>query len=266
MPSSLDFSHLITDSVICELEEQVFQDTLLQVFYIDSNFLLCLSEEIIQALLKNEIEEEQIFRKSQLNEDTIFSIIQKIFSKTQSLIVAELLKPLERDPLIVLSEIQETEIGAGFFVDEKYAMLNIEAFKDDLETNDKYLAVFNSVVFDCINDCLEILIVKEDLPWALTKYKKTRVRTPEQVVHYIVDRLVKFNEVRAGMIGFSGNESQVARQRDLDTVKIMTTEVEDNEENWTRYEKEETQSALDIADLILEVEIEGLIEIIFKTG
>jgi hypothetical protein len=108
--------------------------------------------------------------------------------------------------------------------------------------------------------------VKEDLPWALTKYKRVRVRTPEQVVHFIVDRLVKFNEIRAGPVGFVGSENQVARQRDVDAVKIMSSEVDENEELWTRYEKEETQSTLDVADLILESEIEMVIEIIYKTG
>lgn len=264
MPNNIDFTELIIDAVLSDLNEDIYKSVFNSLFIVSPESVLKLSEELIQAILAHDIQEHLDLLRSQYNEENVFAIIQKIFTKTQGVIITELLKPLEKDPLMALAELQETEIGTGFIPDEKYLMLNIEAFQDDLYSPDPCVRIFNSMVFDCINDCLEKLIVKEDLPWAMVKYKTVKVRTPEQAIHYIADRLLKFSEVRAGSIENAKIEVDDCLIRDSDALKIMASEIEDDEVDWVKYEKEESQSLLDVADLVLEHEIEYIVEVLFN--
>ena len=121
------------------------------------------------------------------------------------------------------------------------------------------------MVFDCINECLEKLIVKEDLPWAAERGKKAVVRTSEEAINYIVNRLVRLNEIAAGEIGFDLNrgEVEVSQKREFDILKMMAVEVVDEEADWVRYDKEELQAKLDLADMILEQEIDDIFNMVF---
>ena len=264
MPNNIDFTELIIDAVLSDLYEDIYKSVFDYLFTVSPENILKLSEELIQAILAHDIQEQLDLLRSQYGEENVFAIIQKIFTKTQGVIITELLKPLEKDPLVALAELQETEIGTGFLPDEKYLMLNIEAFQDDLYSSDACVRIFNSMVFDCINDCLEKLIVKEDLPWALVKYKTVIVRTPDQAIHYIANRLLKFCEIRAGSIENRKIEVDDCLIKDSDALKIMASEIEDDEVEWVKYEKEESQSLLDVADLVLEVEIEYIVEVLFN--
>lgn len=271
MPSNIDLTDLIIESSISDLYEQILSDIIDDLFKIPPKFIQDLSEELITAILLHEIQEQVQEMRKDYDEESILSIIQKVFIKTQNLIVSELLKPLEKDPLVYLSEIQEAEIGCGFLPEEKYAMLNLEAFQDDLSHQKAPIRIFNTMVFDCINECLEKLIVKEDLPWASTRYKKVLVRTSEDVINYIVNRLVRFSEIKAGEIAYEdvGNEAKrsekiVSQKREVDIVKMLAIEVGEDEMEWIRYDKEELQVRLDLADMILEGEIDVIVDLLFN--
>lgn len=271
MPSNIDLTDLLIESSISELYQFLLSDLISDLFRIPAQFIKDLSEELVMAILLHEIQDQVQEMRKDYDEESILNIIQKVFIKTQNLIVTELLKPLEKDPLLVLSEIQEAEIGCGFLPEEKYAMLNWEAFQDDLTHSNLSIKIFNTMVFDCINECLERLIVKEDLPWASVKYKKILVRTSEDVVNYIVNRLIKFSEIRAGEIVYEeiGNDSKRSekeniQKRELDIVKMLAIEVVEDEMEWVKYDKEELQGRLDLADMILEQEIDGIVEILFS--
>jgi len=270
MPTNLDLTDLLIESTISELYHFLLSDLLSDLFRIPAQFIQDLSEELVMAILLHEIQEQVQDMRKDYDEESILGVVQKVFIKTQNLIVTELLKPLERDPLLVLSEIQEAEIGCGFSPEEKYAMLNWEAFQDDLTHPNLPIQIFNTMVFDCINECLERLIVKEDLPWATAKYKKILVRSSEDVVNYIVNRLVRFSEIRAGEIVYEevGNDSKRSekeniQKREADIVKMLAIEVLENESEWVKYDKEELQGRLDLADMVLEHEIDAIVGILF---
>jgi hypothetical protein len=264
MPRNIDLTDLIIESGISEMYSVVLDDILNDLFTVTSSSIIDLSEELIFAILLHEIQEKISEMKKNFDEDSILLIIQKIFIKTQNLIVTELLKPLEKDPLAFLAEIQEAEIGCGFEPEEKYSMLNLEAFQEDLSSENDAIKVFNSMVFDCINECLEKLIVKEDLPWSTVRYKRIIARTSEEVINYIVNRLIRFSEIKAGEIGFDAekNDLEISQKREFDIVKMLAVEVVDDEVEWVRYDKEELQAKLDLADMILEQEIDEIVDII----
>ena len=265
MPSNINLSDLIVESCISELYSILFDDVLCSFFIFSPAIIADLSDELIFAILSHEVQEKVLEMKKDFDEEAILNVIQKIFIKTQNLIVTELLKPLEKDPLAVLAEIQEVEIGCGFLPEEKYAMLNIEAFNEDLGNKNEAIRVFNMMIFDCINESLERLLVKEDLPWATVRYKKVVVKNSEEVINYIVNRLIKLNEIAAGEIGFDLNraEVEVSQKREFDILKMMAVDVIDEEADWVRYDKEELQAKLDLADMILEQEIDDIFELVF---
>ena len=265
MPSNINLSDLLIESCISELYSIIFDDILCDLFTFSCTMIADLSEELIFAILSHEIQEKVLEMRKDFDEEAILNVIQKIFIKTQNLIVTELLKPLEKDPLVVLAEIQEVEIGCGFLPEEKYAMLNIEAFNEDLGSKNEAIRVFNMMVFDCINESLEKLLVKEDLPWATVRYKKVVVKTSEEVINYIVNRLIRLNEIAAGEIGFDLNrgEREISQKRELDILKMMAVDVIDEEADWVRYDKEELQAKLDLADMILEQEIDDIFDLVF---
>ena len=265
MPSNIDLTNLMIESCISELYSVIFDDILYKLFEFSSIMIVDLSEELIFAMLSHEVQEKVLEMKKDFDEEAILNVIQKIFIKTQDLIVSELLKPLEKDPNVVLAEIQEAEIGCGFLPEEKYAMLNSEAFNEDLMHENEAIRIFNTMVFDCINECLEKLIVKEDLPWASERYKRAVVKTSEDAINYIVNRLVRFNEIAAGEIGFDFNRGdvEVLQKREMDIMKMMAVDVGDEEADWVRYDKEELQAKLDLADMILEQEIDDIFNMVF---
>ncbi|OMJ75134.1 hypothetical protein SteCoe_25793 [Stentor coeruleus] len=272
MPSNIDFTDLIIDAAISDIYDDLLNWILEDLWVISSDFIQEFSNELIKAILANEICEQIEDMRKDYSEGQVLIIISKIFDRTQNLIAEELQKPLECDPLGVLSLLQESEVGAGFFPEEKYSMLNFEAFSDVLGCHSKYMQIFNTMVFDCINEILEKMMCKEELPWAVKRNLKAKKIEVEEVQRNIEIELLKYCRIKSGPIiydEFDGNghvtEKILIQKRENGILKMLAMEITGNESIWFDYDKEELQAKLDLADMVLEEEIDDIVEILIKT-
>lgn len=272
MPSNIDFTDLIIDAAISDIYNDLLNWILEDLWLISSNFIQELSNELIKAILANEIREQIEDMRKDYSEGQVLIIISKIFDRTQNLIAEELQKPLECDPLGVLSLLQESEVGAGFLPEEKYSMLNFEAFSDVLGHHSKHIQIFNTMVFDSINEILEKTMCKEELPWTSKRNPKSKKLVAEEVQRNIEIQLLKYCRVKSGPIVYDGlddighiTEQILTQNRENGILKMLAMEISDNESLWFDYDKEELQAKLDLADMVLEEEIDDIVEILIKT-
>ncbi|OMJ67066.1 hypothetical protein SteCoe_35872 [Stentor coeruleus] len=272
MPSNIDFTDLIIDAAISDIYDDLLDWIIEDVWIISSNFIQELSNDLIKAILANEIREQIEDMRKDYSEGQVLVIISKIFDRTQNLIAEELQKPLECDPLGVLSLLQESEVGAGFLPEEKYSMLNFEAFSDVLEHQSKYVQIFNTMVFDSINEVIEKTMCKEELPWAKKRNPKSKKLGTVDVQRNIEIQLLKCCRIKSGPIIYDGlddikhiTEQILTQNRENGILKMLSMEIADSENIWFDYDKEELQAKLDLADMVLEEEIDDIVEILIKT-
>ncbi|OMJ88504.1 hypothetical protein SteCoe_9538 [Stentor coeruleus] len=272
MPSNIDFTDLIVDAAISDIYDYLFDWILKDIWFAGSDLVIDLSNELIKVILAQEIHNQIEDLRKEFSDGQILIIISKIFEKTQNLISEELHRPLECDPLSVLSMLQESEVGGGFLPEEKYSMLNFEAFSDVLDHSSKNVKIFNAMVFDSVNEVLENMMCKEELPWATKRNKRCKLLSSEEVQRNLEIELLRFCRLKAGPIVYDEYENStkmteqaLAIGRENGIIKMLAMEITDNETQWYDYEKEEVQSKLDVADMLLEKEIEHIIEILINS-
>lgn len=272
MPSNIDFTDLIVDAAISDIYDYLFDWIMKDLWLAGSDLVIDLSNELIKVILAQEIHNQIEDLRKDFSEGQILVIISKIFEKTQNLIAEELHRPLECDPLGVLSMLQESEVGGGFLPEEKYSMLNFEAFSDVLDHSSKNVKIFNAMVFDSVNEVLENMMCKEELPWATKRNSRCKLLSSDEVQRNLEIELLRFCRLKAGPIVYDEfenlarmTEQALAISRENGIIKMLAIEIIDNEAQWYDYDKEEIQSKLDVADMLLEKEIEHIIEILINS-
>lgn len=86
----------------------------------------------------------------------------------------------------------------------------------------------------------------------------------------IQSKIVNWSSTRAGTLPqselFQGykdiSEEQLNFMREERLAIVLASEIEDNEDIWTDYEYEETQTKLDIADMVLEQLVDEMVGIL----
>ena len=223
------------------------------------------------AILAHEIRNKIDGMKRCYDTEGIALILSKIFQTTANELLGAMNSPIKSDPLSILSIIQETEVGAGFEIDTKIPILNLDAFTDIIENESLHITIFNTMIFDCVNDSLDRLVNKIELPWSNERNIRKIYESVSTIQESVEKRIFSFNDVKAGNImNENSNENkyineQIAIQnREKGVIKILSYEINENDHEWINYENEEVQAKLDLADMVLEMEIEEIIEIIIK--
>ena len=267
MPSNIDFTDLIIETAISELYECIFSEFFKEYWVITAPGIGLLSEELIMAILFHEIRIQVESMRMEFDVEGILRLMSKVFDRTGDELLSPMNSAISLDPLTTLSEIQETEVGGGFDLDPTISMLNLDAFSDLIETDSKYVEIFNKLVFDCMNESLDKLIWRIELPWSNQKKPRKTYQNVAEIQGAVEDRILTINKIKAGRIVYESagdvkSEQAMIQQREQGVVKILTHEIQENEANWCNYEHEEVQAKLDLADMVLELAIEEIIEII----
>ena len=268
MPSNIDFTDLIIEAAISELYEHLFSVFFKEYFIITSASVSTLSEELLMAILFHEIRVQVESMRMEFDVEGILKLMNMVFERTGEELLSPMNSAISLDPLITLSEIQETEVGGGFDLDPTISMLNIEAFSDLIETDSKCVEIFNKMVFDCINESLDRMIWRIELPWSNARKQRKIYRNVEEIQEVVQGRVLAINKIKAGRIAYEDSAEQVRseqamlQQREQGVVKILVHEIEESKDTWSNYEHEEVQAKLDLADMVLEIAIEEIIEII----
>eukprot|EP00826_Nyctotherus_ovalis_P057318 TRINITY_DN7830_c0_g3_i2.p1 TRINITY_DN7830_c0_g3~~TRINITY_DN7830_c0_g3_i2.p1 ORF type:complete len:329 (-),score=75.91 TRINITY_DN7830_c0_g3_i2:70-1056(-) len=201
--------------------------------------------------------------------------------------VTQLSVPLNRDPLLILGQIQNE--GPDYFegmdqgitqpvlpIELYFALENVRK-PDCVEEGPKdpqheavlveWSRIHNKCVFDAINDALDYYRPYElngpPLPWSLhvkeLTYRNGSTEVIQELACGVKNRVLNWAMTSAGtlqspedrspLFPWHNNLEQVREQR-LNTVLMM--EVNEVEHTWVDYELEETQVMLDITDMILE--------------
>ena len=118
-----------------------------------------------------------------------------------------------------------------------------------------------------MNESLDKLIWRIELPWSNQKKPRKTYQNVAEIQGAVEDRILTINKIKAGRIVYESagdvkSEQAMIQQREQGVVKILTHEIQENEANWCNYEHEEVQAKLDLADMVLELAIEEIIEII----
>ncbi|OMJ95247.1 hypothetical protein SteCoe_1462 [Stentor coeruleus] len=265
---AIDLNEILINTSLNQLELLIFEEIYLSYWIINCESLTILSEELIITILMNEISLINEDLRLAISDDNLNYYIKSIFSDCGGKILHEIHQEFMDDPIELLSMMQESEIGSGFFpnlqepiVDPKY-YLNVSESEPFTVKNHKRL------IFDCINQCLYKIVPRKALPWSVEIPKKERYYNIEQVEIKIHKELYSWNDAKTGKVvsidtfGTSGFTEEVVNQlREDRLAKILSREAYENDCVWIQYEFEETQLKLDIADMILEFMVEEIIDV-----
>lgn len=266
MPSSIDLTELVIEAGISDLYEYLFNTFFDESWVITASNVAVLSEELIMAILFHEIRSQIEEMRLDFDEQGILKFMSRVFHRTSEELLGPMNSLVTSDPLNILSEIQETEVGGGFDLDLNIPMLNFEAFTDLIEGESKFITIFNKLIFDFINEALNTLVWKEDLPWSYVKKPHKKYRSVTEVQEKVETKALTLNQIKAGGIAYEEmNEAAFLQQREQGVIKILSYEILENDQLWSNYELEEVQAKLDLADMVLESTIEEIIEIITKS-
>jgi IQ calmodulin-binding motif len=269
MPSNIDFTDLIIDAAISELYEYLYDIIIQDLWVFTASNVASLTEDLILVMIINEIHCQIEESRKDYNQEAIISFINTLVEKIQDELVSILSQDFKLDPLEVLSDLQETEVGAGFEPKVYNPILNIEGFIDIIETQSTYLTFFNILLFDCINEVLRKLVWINTMPWANQVCPKKVYKNAKDVQKDIETKIIALDSVKSGTILYENivddnplYQETVLKCREQGVIRMLTQEIKEDDGAWSKYELEETQAKLDLADMVLELSIEEIIEIL----
>ena len=200
--------------------------------------------------------------------------------------IAQLSVPLNRDPLLILGQIQnegpdyfegmEPGITPPILPIELYLSLENTRKPDCIVDSPKdpqyesmlieWTRIHDKCIFDAINDALDYYRPYElngpPLPWSLQvkelTYRNGSTAVIQGLGFGVKNRVLRWAMTNAGMLQaereslLSCDKSNLERMREQRLEAVLMSEVNEIEYTWVDYELEETQVILDIADMILE--------------
>lgn len=201
-----------------------------------------------------------------------------------------LLTPRLRDPLEMLCDIQEYEIGTpnykkyeydGIVPVDIYLILEREReqqVKSDIPMEDRSVLniehIHNKMVFDSINELLQHCRVYgftgAPFPWSDLTRSVCGAVSVEEVLRGLRERMIECCNMCVGKIMSSEifsptgemNEEIVNNIRAEKLSNMLALELIDNDQVWADYEFEEDQVKIDISDVIFEVIVIETIKIL----
>lgn len=204
-----------------------------------------------------------------------------IFLKRTKILEEKLLVPVSRDPLKMLLQLQESEIGVfqenyQEFDDivgiENYLLIEKEREEQlTLVMPEEYLPsafniehIHNKMMFDSINELLHKYRTYEHkgtpFPWSDILRSVCKRINVEQVFSSLRDSITECSYMQLGKIMTYGvfgrtdemNEELIKHIRDEKLSNMLALEIIDNDQIWTDYEFEGTQVKIDLSDVIFE--------------
>lgn len=140
-----------------------------------------------------------------------------------------------------------------------HANNNSQSFVAEMEN------IHNKAIFDAVNEALDGFrpygLKGPPLPWSKQNKTLTFKFGKEETLDYLLSkvkyRLLDWAHMNAGTMANIKNPTQREKDhmelvREERLARILIAEAEENEPLWTDYEYEETQTKIDIADIILE--------------
>lgn len=138
----------------------------------------------------------------------------------------------------------------------------------------------NKAIFDGINEALDIFRPHgkkgEPLPWTgkgafIVDYTKTEVES-SQILACVMNTLLDWNSFKIGPLPWKEfynkekfDEDKFAEYREKKLATILAYDVEkEDKEKWLDYETEESQTKLDLADIVLDTLVEEIVECLNK--
>lgn len=253
----------------------IFQDV-----EVDAEFVSSISEQILFELLVNVLRENLKSPKENICINTDFlsieNYINQIFSQCDHAAVLSLLHtPLKKDPLEVLSELQEFGIGsiseAQVWVPDLISVevyLNIENPEEAMKFADHPLEIqqilteaqhiHDKMVFDTVNSLMQKHRFPEiPLPWTPSLIVPPHHLTLENIFKNIKAEICKYCSEDFFLIYENGENFQIIR--DERQLKLLNTEILESEPDWINYDNEYTQIRLDSADMVFDYLVEEAI-------
>lgn len=268
IPDAIDLNEILIDASLDHLELWVFEEIYSACWMITCDSLTMLSEELVIAILMNEIALINEDLRLAISDDNLTNYVESIFSDCGGKILHEVHQELMDDPIELLSMMQESEIGSGYFPNSQELIVDPHYYLNVSQSEPFTVRNHKRLIFDCINQSLYKIVPKKALPWSVEKPKKERYENIEQVAIKVHKELCAWNDAKTGKIvnidtfGTSGfTEEAVNQLREDRLVKLLSREAYENDYAWVQYEFEETQLKLDIADMVLEYMVEEIIDI-----
>lgn len=136
---------------------------------------------------------------------------------------------------------------------------NTESFIAEMEN------IHNKVIFDAVNEALDGFrpygLRGPPLPWSKQSKTLTFKFGKEETVDFLLEKVknkvLEWSHMNAGILSSWGqgdkkNKEALEMLREDRLARVLIQEAEENENLWVDYEYEETQTKLDLADIILE--------------
>lgn len=135
--------------------------------------------------------------------------------------------------------------------------------------------IHNKAIFDGINEALDIFRPHgkrgEPLPWTgkgafMIDYTRTEIKS-EQILRWVMNTLLDWNNFKVGplpcrefYLNSQFDEEKFADYREKKLATILAYDIEkEDHEKWLDYEIEESQTKVDLADIILDSLMEELV-------
>ncbi|CDW79825.1 iq calmodulin-binding motif family protein [Stylonychia lemnae] len=288
MPSDLEKSPIIDEKEILEPHESpskkgietgikqvnVYMQEIFDRLKVDKTALSSVLENISQPLykdplmilahLQNSIPELPALNSENEDSENPQQPFESAIPFQQSVLSVDLYLDIEKDRRGGLSISQMKD---SFHGDDS----NSQSFVNEMEN------IHNKAIFDAVNEAMDGFrpygLRGPPLPWSKNSKTLTFKFGKEETFDYLLQkvkfRVLDWAHISAGTMPKIFKAKQIS-QRDRDHLELMREErlariliqeAEENEPLWTDYEYEETQTKIDVADLILEQMIEELVSI-----
>ena len=260
---------LIIDSVIFELENEIFLDIMRLSWTVSPEDITYLSEEMMLAILFNEFNFLSENLRNSMNEENIMAYIFQILTQSEKEVMKKINDTNIVNPLELLAKMQESEIGGESENERSIPVLNSLVFARSISDEIECINIHKRLIFDCVNQCLEEIRNKYDAPWDYLRNSQIVYQNLQHIFLLVKERVNTWNNARAGkivssdMFGASGiTEEIINHHREERILLLLSQDTYEGEKKWVDYKFEESQLKLDIADMILENLVEEIIKMI----
>ncbi|OMJ92807.1 hypothetical protein SteCoe_4348 [Stentor coeruleus] len=204
--------------------------------------------------------------------------------------------PLKQNPLKVLEKLQELEIGN--FIETSWitfsdilnlnTYLHIESIREEFREDylslnilphiKKYLTeaehIHNKLIFDSANEALQKYrpygLKGYPMPWSLDCRCINKNQDIEKIIQLVINEVYEWSTLQIGMLGREDflmsngyiDDELLQQIREERLASVLTEDIVKKDKLWVDYEFEEAQVKLDLADMILEIFAEEMVEIL----
>lgn len=254
--------------------------------------LTAISESILQQLLSEDLLPrprdisfiEMLPKEPMIRTDSISvqMYIDEIFDSASDDFLKNLKKPIKRNPLEILSKMQETDIGSLVEFTGPSPILNVNLYLNlehprDVINSDRSLTpnsmrlikeaehIHNKMIFDAANESLQQYrtygLKGIPMPWSYTdRQMMPLLKNPDVIIVEVKKEIKKWSSIQAGKIPSRDmmlsdgilDEEILQQAREERLAAMLAEDVMEKDEVWVEYEFEETQAKLDLADMVLE--------------